>query len=192
MEDSKNLNWWKSLPQQWRQAFGFSVFRHENEPQDTEIELLMDLQVLRIAGPSAPFPNCSVELDDLSGIAMLSKAETVIITHHKIETIEEVAGLPRLKSLFLFNNQIRSLKGIEGLTSLEQLYVQCNRIASIKEIEALINLKEFYISDNCITSLDGLTKAHSDKLRKFVCLPNDLLKQKEIIYAERELGIICR
>ena len=187
-----NLNWWKSLSQQWRQAFGISVMRHEDNPSETEFERLMNLQVLRLAGPSAPFPSCSIELTDLSGLSAMSKLETVIITHHKIEKIEEVAALSQLKSLFLFNNQIKSLKGIEGLYNLEQLYVQCNRIETIKEVETLVNLRELYISDNNITSLNGLTEAHSDKLRKFVCLPNDQLKQKEIIHVEREMGIICR
>jgi Leucine-rich repeat (LRR) protein len=189
---STNFNWWKSLSQQWRQAFGVSVLRHENTPSETELEILMNLQVLRLAGPSAPFPNCSIELTDLSGLSAMSKLETVIITHHKIEAIEELAALSQLKSLFLFNNQIKSLKGIEGSYNLEQLYVQCNRIETIKEVEALLNLKELYISDNNIASLNGLTEAHSDNLKRFVCLPNDQLKQKEIIRAERELGIICR
>jgi len=92
----------------------------------------------------------------------------------------------------LFNNNIKSLHGIETLTQLEQLYVQGNQISSIKPIEQLINLKELYISDNCIETLDGLTEEHSDKLTTFVCRPNKQLKQKEIIRAERELGIICR
>ncbi len=129
-----NFNWWKSLSQQWRQAFGISVLRHENTPSEKELEILMNLQVLRLAC-AAPFPNCSIELSDLSGLAAMVKLETVIITHHKIEAIEEVAALSQLKSLFLFNNQIKSLKGIEGLYNLEQLYVQCNRIETIKEVE---------------------------------------------------------
>lgn len=187
-----NLNWWKSLSQQWRWAFSISVFRHENIPSETELEMLMNLQVLRLAGPSAPFPNCSIELTNLSGLSAMTKLETVIITHHKIKAIEEIAALSQLKSLFLFNNQIKSLKGIEGLHHLEQLYLQCNRIETIKEVEALVNLRELYISNNNITSLNGLTEAHSDKLKKFVCLPNEQLKQKEIIHVERELGIICR
>ncbi len=101
-------------------------------------------------------------------------------------------NLKNLKSLFLFNNNIESLHGIETLTQLEQLYVQCNQINSIKPIEQLINLKEFYINDNCIANLNGLTEEHSDKLTTFVCRPNEQLKQKEIIRAERDLGIICR
>lgn len=168
------------------------VLSHGNEPSEAELEMLHHRQVIRLAGPTAPFPNCSIELTDLSGIEALARLETVIITHHSIETIEAVAGLPQLKSLFLFNNHIKSLAGIEGLVNLEQLYVQCNRIESIKAIEPLLNLKEVYISDNNISSLDGLTEAHAENLKKFVCLPNERLKQKEIIHVERDLGIICR
>ena len=187
-----NQNWWKSLSPEWRQTFSLSILQKQSDPTESDLDFLINLQVLRLAGPTAPFPNCSIELNDLSGVAVLSKLETLIISHHAIESIEEVANLPVLKSLFLFNNKIKSLKGIEGLISLEQLYVQCNQIDSIKEIEKLVNLKEFYISDNNITSLAGLTEAHSDKLKRLVCLPNDRLKQKEVIHAERDLGIICR
>ena len=187
-----HLNWWKSLSPQWRQAFAMSVLLHSNEPVAAELEQLLNMQVLRLAGPGAPFSNCSIELTDLSGIAAMHQLETMIVTHHAIETIAEVAALTRLKSLFLFNNRINNLEGIEGLQYLEQLYVQCNQLSSIKPIRNLLNLKEVYISDNNLTSLDGLTEAHADNLKKFVCLPNENLKQKEIIHVERDLGIICR
>jgi Leucine-rich repeat (LRR) protein len=184
--------WWKSLSPQWRQAFSLSVLQKQDEPTNEDLETLKKLQVLRLAGPEAPYPNCVFELNDLSGITELNKLEILIITHHNIESIEVLAQLPSLKAIFLLNNHIKSLKGIESLFNLEQLYVQCNQISSIKEIEQLLNLREFYIHDNKIVSLEGLTEAHSDKLRKLVCQPNELLKQKEIIHAERELGIICR
>jgi Leucine-rich repeat (LRR) protein len=165
---------------------------HSNDPNPVDLDALYNLQTIRLAGTAAPFPNMQFELTNLSGIQHLSNLAIVIITHHKIDNIEVLSNLPRLKSLFLFNNCITSLKGIEALTQLEQLYVQYNQITSIKPIEQLVNLKEFYINDNCIATLDGLTEKHSDKLLKFVCLPNEQLKQKEIIRAERELGIICR
>lgn len=186
------LEWWNQLEPQWQQAFSISVLRHSNEPTAAELDALLNSQTIRLAGPTAPFPNCPIELSNLSGIEGLKNLAYVIITHHKIETVEILGKLPGIKSLFLFNNSITSLNGIEGLAGLEQLYVQCNQINSIKPIEHLLNLKEFYIHDNCIDSLEGLTERHSDQLTRFVCRPNNLLKQKEIIRAERELGIICR
>ena len=133
-----------------------------------------------------------VELTNLSGIEHMSKLEILIITHHKIATVRELRDLTRLKSVYLFNNYITSLEGIESLTNLEQLYVHCNKISSIEPVGQLLNLQELYVNDNCLSSLEGLTDQHSEKLLKFACLPNEQLKQKEIIRAERELGIICR
>ena len=187
-----HFDWWNQLEPQWRQVFSVSILKHANEPSAAELDELFNSPTIRLAGPTAPFPNCKIELTNLSGLEGLTNLAYVIITHHQIETVEILGKLPGIKSLFLFNNSITSLNGIEGLAGLEQLYVQCNQISSIKPIEHLLNLKEFYIHDNCIDSLDGLTENHSDQLTRFVCRPNSLLKQKEIIRAERELGIICR
>jgi Leucine-rich repeat (LRR) protein len=185
-------DWWDQLEPQWQEAFGVSVLKHSDEPNAAELDALYNMQTIRLAGPGAPFSNLPFELTNLSGIQGLPNLTIIIITHHKIRTIEVLRNLSQLKSLFLFNNSISSLEGIEGLWDLEQLYVQYNQITSIKPIEHLTNLREVYIHDNCIVSLDGLTEKHSDKLLTFVCRPNELLKQKEIIRAERDLGIICR
>lgn len=189
---SMNEQWWESLSPQWQQAFSLSVLQKNTTPTEEELTLLLDLPVLRLTGPKAPHPNCSFELTDLSGITQLSKLQILIVSHNALTGIEEVAQLPELKSLFVYNNLIESLHGIEQLNKLEQLYVQCNELVSIKEISNLVNLQELYISDNRLTSLEGLTEQHADKLKRFVCLPNEQLKHKEIIFAERELGIICR
>ncbi|MEO8765026.1 MAG: leucine-rich repeat domain-containing protein [Ginsengibacter sp.] len=186
------LDWWQQLELQWQEAFKAAVLKHANEPNPVELDFLCNLQTIRLVGPTAPFPNLQVELTNLSGIKALTKLEIVIVTHHKIVDIDVLRDLPHLKSLYLFNNSITSLEGIETLTQLERLYVHSNKISSIKPVEQLTNLQEFYINDNSISSLDGLTEKHSDKLLRFFCLPNEQLKQKEIIRAEREFGIICR
>lgn len=185
-------DWWNNLEPQWQQTFSMVVLSHQREPTEEELGELLNLTTIRLAGPSAPFPNCAFELTNLSGLQQLRKLTIVVVTHHKIESIEVIGLLQGLQSLFLLNNSIASLTGIENLLKLEQLYVQHNQIGSIKPVEKLLNLKEFYIHDNCITSLDGLTENHSDKLTNFICRPNSLLKQKEIIRAERDLGIMCR
>jgi Leucine-rich repeat (LRR) protein len=184
--------WWQQLELEWKETFRHSVLLHSNEPDANELNGLFNMQTLRLAGPKAPFPNSQVELTNLSGVENLVKLSLLIVTHHKIVTLVPLSGLHRLKSLFLFNNSINSLNGVEALFNLEQLYVQHNQITSIKPVEQLVNLKEFYIHDNCISSLEGLTENHADKLTRLVCRPNEQLKQKEIIWAERELGIICR
>jgi Leucine-rich repeat (LRR) protein len=184
--------WWEELEPQWRQAFQTSVINHNDMPDTRDLNKIFSSSVIRLAGPTAPFPNMKFELTNVSGLQHLHNLSTLIVTHHRIENIEILRHSLKLKSLFLFNNNIKSLHGIEDLELLEQLYVQTNQINSIKPVERLIRLKEFYINDNCISSLDGLTEKHSEMLTMFVCRPNPQLRQKEIIYAERELGIICR
>ena len=187
-----DLLWWNNLTNDWKQAFAETCFHHKNEPTLVELEQLYSAPAIRFAGPSAPFPNMSVELTDFSGIMALKNLQILILIHHQVKSLEDLASMFGLKKLFLYNNQINSLAGIEGLTDLEQLYVQFNNIDSINPVNTLVKLHEFYIHDNHITSLDGLTSEHSDNLEMFVCKPNDQLKQKEILRIERELGIRCR
>ncbi len=187
-----NQQWWESLSPQWQQAFTISVLQKEGTATDEDIEGLKNSVVLRLAGPEAPHPNCTFKLTDLSGIVGLDQLQILIVTHHDIQDMEEVSKLPQLKSIFINNNCLKNLKGIEDLHNLEQLYVQCNELSSIAEIEKLTQLRELYISDNKIASLAGLTEQHAEHLTRFVCMPNELLKQKEIIHTEREIGIICR
>jgi Leucine-rich repeat (LRR) protein len=183
--------WWQTLETQWKHAFEVITGR-PGLPGDFELKKLFTTPTIRLTGPGAPFPNMRFELTSLSGIACLTNLSVLIITHHKIDNIEVLKNLSNLKSLFLFNNNIENLHGIEELVQLEQLYVHCNRITSLKPIEKLTNLKEIYVNDNFITSLDGLTEQHTEKLKRFICTPNQFLKQKEIIHVERDLGIICR
>ena len=184
--------WWQQLESQWKHAFAECFFRHNNEPALTELDQLCSGSAIRLAGPSAPYPNMSFELTNLSGLVGLDNLRIIVVTHQLVETIRELKALPQLTSLFLFNNKITSLEGIENLTQLSQLYVQSNKIVSILEIRNLVNLEELYVNDNLITSLEGLTEEHADKLEKFFCKPNDQLKSKELLRVERELGIRCR
>ncbi len=187
-----NEQWWESLTPQWRQAFRMACLQNEADPSEEALSNLRSMVVLRLVGPGAPHPNCNFQLTDLSGVKELNQLQILIVTHHALRSIAEVAMLPQLKSLFVLNNHIESLQGIGELHQLEQLHVQCNELRSIQEVEGLLQLTELYVSDNKITSLAGLTEKHGDRLKKFVCLPNEFLKQKEIIYTERELGIMCR
>ena len=185
-------SWWHSLTPAWKETFAQTCFKHSNEPTQLELAQLCNALALRFAGPSAPYPNMSFELEDLSGIAQLENLEILVAAHHQRETITDVRGLGRLKSLFLNNNRITSLEGIEGLAGLRQLYVQHNRLTSILPVLSLLNLEELYVHDNSLISLEGLTEEHAEKMDKLFCKPNDGLKQKELMRIEREFGIRCR
>ena len=191
METTDLTLWWQQLETQWKHAFAECFFKYNNEPTLTELAQLHSSSAIRLAGPTAPYPNMSFELTNLSGLVGLENLTIVVVSHQLVETVRELKALPQLTNLFLFNNKITSLEGIENLAQLSQLYVQSNKIVSILEVRNLINLKELYVNDNLITSLEGLTEEHADKLEKFFCKPNDQLKSKELLRVERELGIRC-
>ena len=99
----QNRAWWNQLEPQWRKAFGMAVLKHTEEPDDADLEMLFKIETIRMAGPAASFPNMRIELTNLSGLAHLCNLKIVIITHHHVQSIEEVSCLKNLKSLFLFN-----------------------------------------------------------------------------------------
>lgn len=180
---------------QWQKAIN-QVMLQKGETTDTPDEdgfnRIFEHKFLRFAGPSAPYPNLSFQLTNLSGLAAFEEAELISVTYHQIASIKEIAHLKNLKNLFLDNNCLTSLDGIESLKTLEELYVHGNQIETIKPIENLTQIKVFYCANNKLTALDGLTEEHGDNLRFFVCLPNEGIKQREIIRVENTLGIKCK
>jgi hypothetical protein len=189
------ISWWQGLEPQWQKAIN-QVMLQKGEitdtPDEAGFDAIFEHKFLRFAGPKAPYPNLSFELTNLSGLAAFAEAEMISVTYHQIETIKDISQLQQLKSIFLDNNCLTSMEGVEGLTALEELYLNSNQIESIKPIEALPQIKVFYCANNKLTSLDGLTEEHGDHLRFFVCLPNEGIKQREIIRVENTLGIKCK
>lgn len=188
-------SWWNDLSEAWKMAFNEATFNKgaiPDLPTNEEMAGLVTSPALRFAGPSAPYPNMSRELTDLSGLAGLNKVEILVVTFQKVRSVKELRNLTQLKSLFLHDNQITSLQGIENLKNLEKLYVQNNEINSLKWLKPLQKLNELYCFDNKLTSLEGISSAHAKALKRFVCLPNDDLPDKEIIRVEQKVGIRCQ
>lgn len=187
-------NWWNGLSSEWKTAFNEVVFRKGEVttiPIEAEMELLMLAKTLRFAGPTAAYPNMKTVLKDLSGLAKLQNLEILVVINHNIKAINELADLRNLKSLFIFENKIESLNGIENLENLSELYIHSNKVKSLKPLEKLINLEKIYCSSNQIDSFEGITEAHSYKLKNFYILPNEHLTDRDIIKFENTCFIKC-
>lgn len=195
MDTTQKEEWWQGLEPQWQKAFNQVMLQKgatTEMPDEAGLAIIFEHKFLRFAGPGAPYPNMDFELTNLSGLAAFDEAEMVSVTFHNISDLNGITELGNIKSLFLNNNQITNIEGIQKLTNLAEIYIQDNQIESLIPIENLINLKALYCSNNSLTSFEGLTEDHSDNLRTFVCLPNDGVKQREIIRVENTLGIKCR
>jgi Leucine-rich repeat (LRR) protein len=187
-------SWWANLSSAWKQAFN-EVAHKRSTTEDLGDEMLMTVFTSpnhRFAGPTAPYPNMSFELEDLSGVVGLPETSVLVVTFHQLKSMKEVASMKKLKSLFLFNNQITSLEGIEDLTELIELYVMSNQITSLEPLQKLVHLKTLYCNNNLIADLNGIGPQHIDALENFFCQPNPNLKKSVAFAFEQATGIQCR
>ena len=186
--------WWNGLSDAWKTAFNEIAFRRTST-EDLGDEMLLTVFNApnhRFAGPTAPYPNMSFELSDLSGLIGLPSTEVVVVIFHQLTNLREVAQLNNLKSLFVHNNQITSLEGIETVLDLKEIYCNVNQITSLKPLENLVQLKTVYCNYNLISELDGIGEQHTDILEDFYCMPNPNLKDSTAMRFEREIGIRCK
>jgi len=192
-ENQQNHAWWNSLTDPWKQAFNEVTLRRSSTEMldDQTLHNVYRTSVVRFAGPTASYPNMSIELEDFSGITDLKNLKILVVTHHNITSLKEISHMDYLTSLFVFNNKIESLEGIEGLKNLTELYVQGNQISSLMPLEHLSQLINICCNYNKISSLEGITVQHRPNLKMFACIPNDDLWDSEIIRMEREIGIRC-
>ncbi|MCC6410236.1 MAG: leucine-rich repeat domain-containing protein [Saprospiraceae bacterium] len=186
--------WWKKLSPAWKKAYN-EVFLRRSTEEELPPPILLQIHyapALRFVGPSAPYPNMSFELDDLSGIVALSKLEILVVTHHRIDNLKLIAQIPQLKSLFVNNNRIASLEGIQALTDLHELYVNSNIVSSLMPLENLCQLQKVYCNYNKINTLEGVGEQHAQNLQQFFCLPNEGLSDATCIKFENQFGIRCK
>lgn len=188
--------WWNDLEMQWKMAYNEAVFGAgptlAPPADDPLMMLLIGVDTLRLAGPTAFNSNVSTPLTNLSGLLPLYNLKYLSITHMKIREVRSLRHFTKLEHLFLNENQIESLHGIEPLVHLKELYVQHNRLSDLKPVERLTRLETLYASGNQLTSLQGLTLAHADHMRRCYVLPNEELRDREILRVQNEVGIICR
>jgi hypothetical protein len=188
------LHWWNNLSNPWKQAFNEVALRRSST-EDLGDEMLLNVfnsANHRFAGPQAPYPNMSFELEDLSGLVGLPNMEVAVVIFHRLSNLHEAAGFDKLRSFFIYNNGLTSLDGIENLTDLRELYCNVNEITTLKPLEKLTNLQTLYCNYNLLSDLDGIGEQHADKLENFYCLPNPNLKDAVAMRFEREVGIRCK
>ncbi len=192
-QNKQNHAWWSTLSDAWKQAFNETMLMRSDTsaPDDESLHRICQAQVLRFAGPTAPYPNMSVSLDDLSGLSGFGNLTILVVSHQKISSLKEISHLKQLKSLFVFNNRISSLEGIEGMTNLTELYFHANQVTSLEPLRNMTQLQTIACNHNKINSLEGVGTQHKKNLKTFTCLPNEQLPDEEVIRMEREVGIRC-
>lgn len=188
--------WWSGLEEQWKLAFNEGVLRlgtiHDVPGDDDLLYLFQDAENIRLAGPTSTFPNLSIELTNLSGVQSMKKLKFLSVTEMALTGLTELAALTALTSLFVQNNQLSSLEGIEGNKELTDLYAQGNALTSLEPIRHLTKLQTLCASGNQLESLEGITLEHADEMLQCLVLPNDKLRDRDVLKLQNECGIIAR
>lgn len=193
VEIEKYLQWWNGLSDQWKQAFN-EVMLNQSSLDDLPLvtmHMLWNSPALRFAGPQAPYPNMSFELDNLDGVLEFTKVHIFVFSYHHVQEIRDIQRLTQLTSLFVFDNKLQHLEGVEKLVNLEELFFQGNQVSSLAPLENLTQLHTINCSHNLISSLEPLGTQH-DKLKQLFCTPNPNLSYEEIRRLENELKIRCK
>ena len=189
-------HWWDGLEAQWKMVYNEALFGKGptlEPPKDDELILmLVRVNTIRLAGPFAYNPNTTIKLTNLSGLVPLYHLNFISISNMHIESLEELKNHVNLEHLYVYENRLQSLKGIENLRNLKNLYCHSNEITSLEPVKNLTQLEVLYVNFNKLTKFDGLTEAHADHIRQFYGLPNDGIRDKEILRLQNEIGIICR
>jgi len=188
--------WWHGLEMQWKFAYNEAIFGKGpvlEPPKDDELMLLLvRADTLRFAGPLAHSPNMTTKLTNLSGLIPLYHLHYLSLTNTDITSIQELTRHTKLQHLFLYDNKITSLDGIQGMKNLKDLYIQNNQITSLKPLKKIKGIQKLYACSNQLTSLDGITKKHANHMKEFTILPNESLKDRDIIQFQNKVGIICK
>lgn len=188
--------WWKDLEAQWQMAYNEAVFgkgpTFEPPHDDALMILLVRADTLRFAGPLAHAPNMQTILTNLSGLIPLYHLTYLSISNMRLKDLSELKNHINLRHLFVYENNLESLSGIENMVHLKDLYFQNNSIKSLRPLKRLTKLETIYANKNLISSFDGLTEKHGDNIRHFYGVPNENIRDREIIKFQNSMGIIVK
>ncbi|HMQ49845.1 MAG TPA: hypothetical protein PKA00_20520 [Saprospiraceae bacterium] len=188
--------WWQDLEGQWKMAYNEALFGNgptlEPPHDDALMVLLIGVDTIRLAGPTAIHPNTSVKLTTLNGLIPLYQLRYLSITNMQFENLKPLYRHTKLQHLFVYENDLKSIEGVENMLELEDFYFQQNQVSDLSPVRKLTKLQTLYASNNSFERINGLTPEHGDKLKRFHITPNDQLPDREIIRVQNELGIICR
>jgi hypothetical protein len=189
----KRAEWWNGLEEQWQKAFRQAVLQKSqyHEPNDEDYQFILDSEILRLVGPRGMHPSIDFELTNLSGLKHLTKLTILVASQNTLTNLEGIEHLENLESLFVNSNKLTSIKEVHYLPQLKKLYCNANQITEIQPIQKLLVLDTLYCCYNQLVNFEGITATHAEKLKDFVCLPNDKITPKEIQKIEN-IGIFCK
>lgn len=96
-------------------------------------------------------------ITDLTGLSAFSNLEELLLSHNRIDNLDELQEMNSLKKLKLDFNNIGSLDPLQNLTSLEFLDLENNQVSSLSPILSLTKINMLDVRANQISDLRGIS-----------------------------------
>lgn len=152
----ENTNWWKPLPDVWKEVFRQEV-DFPKDPDKFQLQHIANLQSLVIKDDQS--------IVSLQPVVFLSRLEELRFSDTKVTTLEPLSRMTGLKKLGFPKNAISDLTPLSGLTGLIEIDAENTQVEDLKPIANLANLEVLKLSGTPIKSLKDL--ANLRKLEVF-------------------------
>lgn len=143
----ENTNWWKSLPDVWKEVFHQTV-GFKNDPDKFQLQRIANLQSLVI--------NDDQSIASLQPVIFLSRLEELRFSDTKVTTLEPLSRMKWLKRLGFPKNAISDLTPLTGLTGLVEIDAENTQVEELSPIANLVNLEVLKLSGTPIKNLKEL------------------------------------
>jgi Leucine-rich repeat (LRR) protein len=116
----------------------------------------------------------AIQLETLPDLRSMPLLESLLLSGHRIGSLEGLAPLPALRRLDLSHNLLASLAGIGVLGGLEELDLSYNELSSAAGLEPLAQLRQLSLAHNQLGGLEPLAALH--RLEQLVLSGNRALQ----------------
>ncbi len=162
-------DWWKNLPQQWKNAF-LKQANINGNPDKIQLQQIAGLDSLVIADDAAiislhPVLHLSrlkelqftdTRVTSLDPLGQMKKLTAIRCMKNPISDLSPISGMVGLKELDFSNTQVEDLLPLGNLRNLETLKFSGAPVKTLKYLQNLVKLKFLEFYNTRINSLDVL------------------------------------
>ena len=165
----EHTDWWKNLPQQWKDALLKQVGITGN-PDKIQLQQIGGLEQLVVGDDASivslqpvlhlnrlkEFQFTDTRVTSLDPLGRMKKLTAIRCMKNPISDLGPIAGMNGLKELDFSNTQVEDLLPLENLRSLEVLKFSGTPVKNLKYLQNVLHLKVLECYNTRISNLDVL------------------------------------
>jgi Leucine-rich repeat (LRR) protein len=145
----ENTNWWKNLPEEWKQIF-LNQMSFTGVPDKIQLQQIAFLDKLTISG--------NIQITDLQPVLHLSRLKQLEFSDTRISGLEVLQSMKQLKIIHMSKNPVSDLTPLSGLTGLQELDISNTQVEELEPIQNLTNLETLKFSGTLVKNLKYISR----------------------------------